>query len=180
MIYRYKKHNPETGKAAFVAESADIAGEVYMEENASVWYNVSIRGDLKPVYIGKNSNVQDNSVIHVAHEFPARIGEGVTVGHGVILHACTIGDNSLIGMGAIVLDGSSIGEESIVGAGALVTQNKEFPPRSLVIGSPAKVARSLSDEEVASIRKNADEYVELAKEYARAGGDSRGGAGRSE
>jgi carbonic anhydrase/acetyltransferase-like protein (isoleucine patch superfamily) len=180
MIYRYKGDSPNTEKAAFVAESADVAGEVYLEEDASIWCNVSIRGDLEPVYIGKNSNIQDNAVVHVAHEIPARIGNGVTVGHGVILHACTIGDHSLIGMGAIVLDGSSIGEESIVGAGALVTQNKEFPPRSLIIGSPAKLVRSLSDDEVASIRENADEYVELAKEYARAGGDSREGAGRSE
>ncbi len=171
MIYRYKEHSPKTDKAVFIAGSADIAGEVYMEENTSVWCNVSIRGDLQPVYIGKNSNVQDNSVIHVANELPARIGDGVTVGHGVILHACTIGDNSLIGMGAIVLDGSMIGEESIVGAGALVTQNKEFPPRSLIIGSPAKVARSLSDEEIASIRENAEEYVELGREYAESGAD---------
>lgn len=165
MIYTYRGKKPDVEKAAFVAESAEVSGEVYLEENVSLWYNVSIRGDLQPVYIGKNTNVQDNCVVHVANEIPAKIGAGVTVGHSVIIHACTIGDNSLIGMGAIVLDGSEIGEESIVGAGALVTQNKKFPPRSLILGSPAKVVRELSDEEVQSIRDNTDEYVELAKEY---------------
>jgi carbonic anhydrase/acetyltransferase-like protein (isoleucine patch superfamily) len=166
MNHVYRELEPDTQKAVFVAGSAELAGAVYLGEDASIWYNVSIRGDLQPVYIGRRSNVQDNSVIHVAHELPARIGEGVTVGHGVILHACTIEDNSLIGMGAIVLDGSVIGEESIVGAGALVTQNKTFPPRSLIIGSPAKQVRTLSDEEVAAIRQNCEEYVELGREYA--------------
>ncbi len=166
MIYPYRDKRPEIDKAAFVAESAEVAGEVYLGENASLWYNVSIRGDLQPVYIGDRSNIQDNCVVHVAHEFPARIGDGVTVGHGVILHACSVGSDSLIGMGAIVLDGSEIGEESIVGAGALVTQNKKFPPRSLIIGSPAKVVRTLTDEEVKAIRDNAQEYVEFGREYA--------------
>lgn len=166
MIYQYRGITPETEKAAFVAESADIAGEVYLGEDASVWYNVSIRGDLQPVYIGKGSNIQDGSVVHVAHELPARIGDNVTVGHNAIIHACTIGNTCLIGMGAIILDGAEIGEESIVGAGSLVTQNKKFPPRSLIIGSPAKAIRTLSEEQVESLHHHGKGYVELAREYA--------------
>ncbi len=166
MFYSYKGHKPDVEKAAFIAESAEIGGEVYLEEKSSIWYHVSIRGDLAPVYIGKGSNVQDNSAVHVADELPVRIGRNVTVGHSAVIHACTIGNNCLVGMGAIVLDGAEIGEESIIGAGALVTQNKKFPPRSLLIGSPAKLARELTEEEVAAIKRNAEEYIELAEEYS--------------
>jgi len=153
-------------EALFVAESAEIAGEVYAARDSSFWFNVSIRGDLAPVRIGHGSNVQDNSVLHVAANGPCEIGTNVTIGHGVIAHACKIGNDCLIGMGAIVLDGAEIGDESIVGAGSLVTQNKKFPPRSLIIGSPAKAVRELTEDEVAAIRKNAKEYIELAREYA--------------
>lgn len=166
MLYSYKGHEPDIGKAAFIADSAEIGGEVYLEENSSIWYHVSIRGDLAPVYIGRGSNVQDNSAVHVADELPVRIGANVTIGHSAVIHACTIGDNCLVGMGAIVLDGAEIGEESIIGAGALVTQNKKFPPRSLLLGSPAKLARELTAEEVAAIKRNAEEYMELAAEYS--------------
>jgi len=167
MTYTYKNHTPELKKAAFVAESAEIAGEVYAGEDSSFWFHVSVRGDLAPVYIGQGSNIQDNTVLHVADELPVKIGANVTIGHNAIIHACSIGDNCLIGMGAIVLDGAEIGEESIVGAGALVTQHKKFPPRSLLIGSPAKVARELTQEEVDAIGTNAAEYIELAKEYSK-------------
>ncbi len=167
MVYTYKEHTPDLKKAAFVAESAEIAGEVYAEDDSSFWFHVSVRGDLAPVYIGKGSNVQDNTVLHVADDLPVKIGDNVTIGHNAIIHACSIGDNCLIGMGAIVLDGAEIGEESIVGAGALVTQHKKFPPRSLLIGSPAKVARELSQEEVDAIGRNAAEYIDLATEYGK-------------
>jgi len=167
MTYTYKNHTPELKKAAFVAESAEIAGEVYAGEDSSFWFHVSVRGDLAPVYIGQGSNIQDNTVLHVADELPVKIGANVTIGHNAIIHACSIGDNCLIGMGAIVLDGAEIGEESIVGAGALVTQHKKFPPRSLLIGSPAKVARELTQEEVDAIGHNAAEYIELSKEYGK-------------
>lgn len=167
MIYTYKDHTPDLKKAAFVAKSAEIAGEVYAGEDSSFWFHVSVRGDLAPVYIGKGSNVQDNTVLHVSYELPVKIGANVTIGHNAVIHACSIGDNCLIGMGAIVLDGADIGEESIVGAGALVTQHKKFPPRSLLIGSPAKVARELTQEEVDAIGHNAKEYTELSKEYGK-------------
>jgi len=167
MIHNYKNSSPDTGKALFVAGTAELAGEVYVGEDASLWYNVSVRGDLAPVHIGKGTNIQDNSVLHVDRDGPCRIGDNVTVGHGAIVHACTVGNTCLIGMGAIVLNGAEIGDESIVGAGALVTQNKKFPPRSLILGSPAKAARELTDEEVEAVRKNAEEYVKLAREYGR-------------
>ncbi len=165
MLYKYKQYMPDVAKAAFVAESADISGEVYAEEESSFWFHASVRGDIAPISIGKGSNVQDNSVLHVTKDLPLKIGKNVTIGHTAILHSCSIGDNCLVGMGATVLDKAEIGEESIIGAGALVTQNKKFPPRSLLIGSPAKVARQLSEEEVESIKQNAEEYIELAHEY---------------
>ncbi|MFW5710732.1 MAG: gamma carbonic anhydrase family protein [Spirochaetota bacterium] len=169
MLYNYKQHKPDVNKAVFIAQSAEIGGEVYLEEKSSIWFHVSIRGDLAPVYIGRGSNVQDNSTVHVADDLPVRIGENVTVGHNAVIHACSIGDNCLVGMGAIVLDGAEIGEESIIGAGALVTQNKKFPPRSLLIGSPAKLARELTEEEIAAIKRNAAEYIELAEGYSSSG-----------
>ena len=165
MIYDFEGITPDIERANFVAESADIIGDVTAEKNSSIWYNCTIRGDIAPIKIGKNSNIQDNSVIHVNHETPTIVGNNVTVGHRVLLHACTIEDGCLIGMGAIILDNSVIGSESIVGAGALVTMGKNFPPRSLILGSPAKTVRTLTEEEVESIRKNVASYVEISKEY---------------
>jgi carbonic anhydrase/acetyltransferase-like protein (isoleucine patch superfamily) len=167
MTHNFKNSSPDIGQALFVAGSAEIAGDVRAGKNSSFWYNVSIRGDLAPVRIGAGSNIQDNSVLHIERDLPCIIGDYVTVGHRAIVHACTVGNTCLIGMGAIILNGAEIGDESIVGAGSLVTQNKKFPPRSLILGSPAKVVRELSDEEVEGIRKNAEEYIELAREYGR-------------
>ncbi len=165
MVYNFKNKKPIISETAFIAPSADIIGEVTVGENSSIWYNVTIRGDIAPVIIGKNSNVQDNSVIHVGHNVPAVIGNNVTIGHNVIVHACTIRDNSLIGMGAIILDYAEIGEESIVGAGSLVTKRKKFPPRSLIMGSPARMIRELTEEEIQGIRDNVKSYVDIALEY---------------
>ena len=156
---------PNIEKANFVAKSADIIGDVTAEENSSIWYNCTLRGDIAPIRIGKNSNVQDNSVIHVNHDTGTIIGENVTIGHRVLLHACTVEDGCLIGMGSIILDNSVIGKESIVGAGALVTMGKIFPPRSLILGSPAKAVRTLTEEEIEGIRKNVASYVEISKKY---------------
>lgn len=165
MVYNFKNKKPIISETAFIAPSADIIGEVTVGESSSIWYNVTIRGDIAPVVIGKNSNVQDNSVIHVGHDVPAVIGNNVTIGHNVIVHACTIKDNSLIGMGAIILDYAEIGEESIVGAGSLVTKSKKFPPRSLIMGSPARLIRELSEEEIQGIRDNVQSYVDIVIEY---------------
>ncbi|MCK5671799.1 MAG: gamma carbonic anhydrase family protein [Spirochaetales bacterium] len=165
MIHKFKGMTPNIEKATFVADSADIIGDVTAKENSSIWYNCTLRGDIAPITIGKNSNVQDNAVIHVNHETGTIIGDNVTIGHRVLLHACTIEEGCLIGMGAIILDNSVIGKESIVGAGALVTMGKNFPPRSLILGSPAKVVRTLTEKEIEGSRKNTESYVEISKEY---------------
>ncbi len=165
MIYSYKGKKPILAETVFTAPSADLIGEVKAGENSSFWYNVTVRGDIAPVIIGKNTNIQDNSVIHVGHDVPAVIGDNVTIGHNVIIHACTIEDNSLIGMGAVILDYAVIGKESIVGAGSLVTKGKRFPPRSLIMGSPAKFVRELTEEEISGILSNAESYVEILKDY---------------
>ena len=165
MIYKFKGITPDIEKANFVAPSADIIGDVIAEKNSSIWFNCTVRGDIAPIRIGKNSNIQDNSVIHVGYDIATIVGNNVTVGHKVLLHGCTIEDGCLIGMGAIILERSVIGRESIVGAGALVTMGKKFPPRSLILGSPARSIRTLTDEEVEGSRKNTASYVEISKEY---------------
>lgn len=149
----------------YIAPSADIVGDVTLEENVNVWFHATIRGDADKIYIGKESNIQDNCVIHVNEGYPVHIGEKVTVGHGAIVHGCEIGDCSLIGMGAILLNGCSIGKNCIVGAGALVTGGVEIPDGSVVIGNPGKVVRQIRDEELEANIKNAGEYVEEAKGY---------------
>jgi len=134
-------------------------GKVELAENASVWYSAVIRGDNDPIRIGRNSNVQDGSVLHTDHGKPLTIGDNVTIGHQVMLHGCTIGDNSLVGIGAVVLNGARIGRHSIVGAGALVTEGKEFPDGVLIVGSPAKVVRELTPEQITRLQASADYYV---------------------
>ena len=141
-------------------------GDVALGAGCSIWYHATVRADRAPISIGNGSNIQDNCVIHVDEGFPVTIGNYVTVGHGAILHGCQVGDGSLIGMGAIILNGAKIGRNCIVAAGALVTQNTEIPDGMLAMGSPAKVIRKLTEEEIASNRKNAEEYIEEAREYA--------------
>lgn len=164
MIYKLKNKTPDISKACFIAESADIIGEVSLGEDSNIWFNTTLRGDIAPVKVGKRSNIQDGSVLHVNYNMPCIVGDNVTVGHGVILHGATVEDGCLIGMGAIILNQAVIGKESIVGAGALVTEGKIFPPRSMIIGSPAKKVRELTEEEVEKIKENVSDYIRKGKE----------------
>ena len=157
--------SPKIHPSVFVAGSADVIGRVTLHEESSVWYHATLRGDLNEIVIGPRSNVQDNAVIHVSDDLPTILGAWVTVGHSAILHACTVKDEVLVGMGAIVLDGAVIGERSIIGAGALVTGGTIIPPGSLVLGSPAKVVRTLSPDEQAKVKGWAEKYVEQSRKY---------------
>ena len=165
---RYFAQPPSVHPTAFIAPGAVVIGDVTLGEESSIWYNSVLRGDINEIKIGAHSNIQDGSVIHLADDFGAYVGEYVTVGHKALLHACTIDDEVLVGMGAIVLDGAEIGARTIIGAGALVTKGKIIPPGSLVIGSPAKVVRQLDQTEQNSIRSWAEKYVEVAKKHRAA------------
>ncbi|MFH1223166.1 MAG: gamma carbonic anhydrase family protein [Pseudomonadota bacterium] len=167
MDKKFVLHKPDTSHAIFVAESAAVVGEVVLHKNTSVWYNAVLRADVAKIEIGEGSNIQDGCVCHVDFDKPVVVGKGVTVGHNATLHACKIGDNSLIGMSAVVLDGAEVGEECLIGAGSVVTPGAKIPPRSLVVGIPGTVARKLKDEEVEGIKYNGLVYIELAKEYKR-------------
>lgn len=163
---------PSIHETAFVAPSADVIGRVTIHEQASVWFQATLRGDINQIVIGPRSNVQDNAVIHLSDDFSCEIGELVTVGHSAILHACRVDNEVLIGMGAIVLDGAEIGARSIIGAGALVTGGTVIPPGSLVLGSPAKVVRVLSLEEQGRVKCWAEKYV-IGAQLFRSGLDPR-------
>ncbi len=152
-------------EAAFVAGSASVIGDVVLGRDTSIWYGAVIRGDLKGIRIGERSNIQDGSILHVTRELGVDVGEDVTVGHGAILHGCTVERECLIGMGAIILDGALIGEGSIVAAGSLVPEGRIVPPGSLAMGTPAKVVRGVRDEERQKIRDMAQAYVELARAH---------------
>ena len=166
MILSFKDTTPQIHSSAWVTESAQVIGDVVIGEESSVWFNAVIRGDVNYIRIGKRSNIQDGCVLHVARNtFPLIIGDEVTVGHGVILHACTIKSRCLIGMGAIVMDDAEVGEDSIVGAGALVTAHTKIPPGSLALGSPARVKRPLTEDEKRGIRESAAHYVGDVESY---------------
>lgn len=165
MIQKYKDSLPDVHESCYLAPGSMVIGKVRIGKNSSVWHNAIIRGDVAGITIGENTNIQDGSVIHCRHNMDTSIGSNVTVGHGAILHSCVIGDNCLVGMGAIVLDGAVIGRGSLIAAGAVVTPNTEIPEGSLVLGSPAKVKRQLSRDEIEGIEKNAREYVMLANDY---------------
>lgn len=150
-------------KNNFVAEGAKIIGDVILGDNVSIWYNAVLRGDVCNITIGDNSNIQDCCVVHGQEGKPVVVGKGVSVGHGAILHSCIIGDNSLVGMGAIVLDGVVVGKNCIIGAGAVVTQNTIVPDNSMYLGCPAKFVKFVSDEQIESNRQNAIHYVEKIK-----------------
>jgi len=156
---------PKVDESVFVAASADVIGRVTLGEQSSVWYNTTLRGDINEIVVGPRSNIQDNAVVHLADDFGAYIGELVTVGHSAIIHACTIKDEVLVGMGSCVLDGAVIGERSIIGANALVTGGTVIPPGSLVLGSPAKVVKTLDLKAQAEVKKWALKYVGNARKF---------------
>jgi carbonic anhydrase/acetyltransferase-like protein (isoleucine patch superfamily) len=165
-IYRLGEHSPQIHPDAYVAESATVIGRVSLAARASVWFGAVIRGDNEPIRIGAESNVQDGAVLHTDPGFPMVIEDGVSIGHQAMLHGCTIGAGSLIGIQAVVLNGAVIGRECLVGAGAVVTERKTFPDRSLIVGAPAKVLRTLTDEDVARLlSKSAASYSERIERY---------------
>ena len=166
MIRSYKGIEPKIAATAFIESSAQIIGDVNIGEHSSVWFNCVIRGDVFHIRIGDNTNVQDGTVIHVTNDlYPTIIGSFVTIGHGVVLHGCTVKDRSLIGVGAIVLDDAIIGEDSFIAAGSLVTPGTVIPPRSMVMGSPARVRREVTEEEIARIDRHWKNYVEYKNTY---------------
>lgn len=166
MIRTYQGITPTVPPSAVIEETAVIVGDVVLGEEASVWFHSVVRGDVHYIRIGSRTNVQDLCMLHVTHDtHPLIVGDDVTIGHHVVLHGCTIKDRVLIGMGAIIMDGAVIGEDSVVGAGALVTERTVVPPKSLVLGSPAKVKRPVTQEELTWIRESAANYVRYAKTY---------------
>jgi carbonic anhydrase/acetyltransferase-like protein (isoleucine patch superfamily) len=164
-LYELDGVAPRVAPTAWVADNAQVIGDVVIGEGASVWFGTTVRGDTDTITIGAGSNVQDGSVLHADHGVPLVIGENVTVGHQVMLHGCTIGDESLIGIGAIVLNGAQIGKNCLVGAGALVTEGKAFPDGSMIIGSPARVVKSLSPEQIEGLRQSARHYTANAERF---------------
>ena len=164
-IYQLDEHIPQLHDSVWVADSAQVMGAVSLGADASVWFGATVRGDTEHIAIGEGSNVQDGSVLHADHGLPLVVGKHVTVGHMVMLHGCTIGDESLIGIGAVVLNGAKIGKNCLVGAGSLVTEGKEFPDGSMIMGTPAKVVRELSAEQIEGLRQSARHYVQNAQRF---------------
>lgn len=165
MIKNFQGKEPKIHKTCYISESVDIIGEVVIGENSNIWFGTRARGDMNKISIGENTNIQENSVVHVDTDFPTIIGDNVTVGHGAIIHGCEISDNVLIGMGSIILNGAKISKNTIVAAGSLVSQGKTFKEGVLLMGSPAKVVRELTEEEINSIQTSANNYVALSKKY---------------
>ncbi len=161
MIKELKGVKPNIDKDAFVAENASVLGDVTVGEGSSIWYSAVARGDIAPITIGKYSNIQDNATVHNETNIPAIVGDYTVVGHNAIVHGCKIGNNCLIGMGSIILNRAEIGDNCIIGAGTLITQGKVIPPNSLVMGSPGKVVRQVTEEELEKVRKNAIRYYNL-------------------
>jgi carbonic anhydrase/acetyltransferase-like protein (isoleucine patch superfamily) len=157
---RFLLKKPKLGKGVYIARGAAVLGDVTLGDYSSVWYNAVLRGDINRIVVGHHTNVQDNAVLHLADDFPCIVGNYVTIGHSAVVHACTVGDEVLVGMGAIILDGAVIGRQSIIGAKALVTQGTKIPAGSLVLGAPAKVVRALTKEERAGVKYWAQKYVE--------------------
>jgi carbonic anhydrase/acetyltransferase-like protein (isoleucine patch superfamily) len=164
-VYKLGEHTPKIHDSAWIAASAEVIGRVTLAEGASVWFGAIVRGDVEDIRIGRNSNIQDNSVLHADTGQPLVIGENVTVGHHVMLHGCNVGDGALIGIRAVVLNGAQIGRNCIVGAGAVVTEGKSFPDGTLILGAPAKVVKEVSPEQIAGMKAGAAHYLENARRF---------------
>ncbi|MBS4840713.1 MULTISPECIES: gamma carbonic anhydrase family protein [Clostridium] len=164
MIKRYMEKSPAIDEEVYISETAVIIGDVTLKRNSNIWFGSVLRGDMESIVIGENTNIQENSVVHVDKNEKVVVGDNCTIGHNAVIHGCIIGDNTLIGMGAIILNGVKIGKNSIVGAGALVTQNKEFEDGVLILGNPAKVIRKLTEEEIKSNSQSSLNYIKLSKE----------------
>ena len=167
MIKEIEGNIPRIDESTYISESVDIIGDVTIEENANIWFGTRLRGDMNKIVIGKNTNIQENTVVHVDKNCPCLIGKDVTIGHGAIIHGCEICDNVLVGMGSIILNNAKIGKNTIIGAGSLITQGKVFPEGVLILGNPAKVVRELSEAEIESIKNSANNYVNLSKKYTK-------------
>ena len=164
-VYQLDALTPDIADSAWVADNAQVIGDVHMAADSSVWFSSVVRGDTATIHIGEGTNIQDGSVLHADVGIPLTIGKHVTVGHMVQLHGCTIGDESLIGIGAVVLNGAKIGKNCLVGAGSLVTEGKEFPDGSMIMGSPAKVVRELTPEQIEGLRQSARSYMQNARRF---------------
>ena len=167
MLRDFKDFKPQIGKNSWISETAVIIGDVKIGDNVSVWFGVVLRGDVAPIEIGNNTNIQDNSVVHSEVGYPTKIGNGVTIGHNSIIHGCEIGDNTLIGMGSIILNGAKIGKNCIIGAGSVITEGKVIEDNSLVLGVPGKIVRKVTDEEIKRIKDNALAYIALKEMYEK-------------
>ncbi|HIX83113.1 MAG TPA: gamma carbonic anhydrase family protein [Candidatus Megamonas gallistercoris] len=165
MIYTYKSHTPKIAKTALIHPSAVVIGDVTIGEHSTIWPGAVLRGDLQPIYVGDYTNIQDNVTVHVMSDAPIHIGSYVTIGHNAVIHGSKVGDNTLIGMGAILLGYSEIGHNSVIGAGTLITEHKKLPNNSMIYGSPAKVIRALREDEIEALRKSAEHYNLLAQNY---------------
>lgn len=165
MLISYKQNKPSIAEGVFLAENCTVIGRCFIGEDCSIWYNAVLRGDVNEIRISKGTNIQDGCVVHCDKKHAVNIGESVTVGHNAIVHGCTIGNNCLVGMGSTILDGAVIGDNVVIGANALVTPGKSIPSGVLAVGSPAKVVRELSPEEIEGIRHSSEGYIRLSKEY---------------
>jgi gamma-carbonic anhydrase len=166
---QFLRRSPSLGPGTYLAKTAVVVGDVRLGEGTSVWYGAVLRGDINYIEVGAHSNLQDNAVLHLADHFPCILGHHVSIGHSAIVHACTVGNDVLVGMGAVVLDGAVVGDQCLIGARALVTQGMKIPPGSLVLGTPAKVIRPLTDEEKAGLRRLAEKYAAIAAYCLRHG-----------
>jgi carbonic anhydrase/acetyltransferase-like protein (isoleucine patch superfamily) len=159
----FLRKKPVLGRQVYIARGAVVVGDVTVGDGSSVWYNAVLRGDIQRIVVGRQTNVQDNAVLHVADEYPCLIGDYVTIGHGAIVHACVLGEETLVGMGAVILDGAIVGPRCLIGANALVTSGSKIPEGSLALGSPAKVVRALRPDEIQALRASADKYTQNAR-----------------